>query len=141
VGTDGRDLDPTDDLPARYPPLVAGKTGHTDDAGWSEVAEARRGGVSVYAAVLGDPSREQRNDDLQALLTWALGRYRRGLAIGSARVYATAKTAYGRPTVRLVAQRSVAREQLVGRPLVEEVVAPTEVPLPRSEERRVGEAR
>src|SRR5439155_20482203 len=37
---DGRDLATTDDLLARYPPLVAGKTGHTDDAGWSEVAEA-----------------------------------------------------------------------------------------------------
>ena len=137
----GRDLDTTDDLLARYPPLVAGKTGHTDDAGWSEVAEARRGGVSIYAAVLGDPSREQRNDDLQALLTWALGRYRRGLAIDATRVYAIARTAYGRPAVRLVAEKSVVREQLVGRPLVEEVVAPTEVALPVVRGARLGTVR
>ena len=137
----GRDLDTTDDLLARFPPLVAGKTGHTDDAGWAEVAEARRGVVSVYAAVLGDPSREQRNDDLQALLTWALGRYRRGLAIDATRVYAVAKTAYGRPSVDLVAKRSVFREQLTGRALVEEVVAPSEVPLPIVRGERLGEVR
>ena len=137
----GRDLDTTDDLLASFPALVAGKTGHTDDAGWAEVAEARRGRVSIYAAVLGDPSREQRNEDLQALLTWALGRYRRGLAIDATRVYAVAKTAYGRPAVRLVAKRSVVREQLIGRPLVEQVVAPTEVALPVVRGARLGEVR
>ena len=83
-----------------------------------------------YAAVLGDPSRAQRNADLRALLTWGLGRYHRGLAIDATRVYAVARTAYGRPTVRLVAQRSVLRIQLAGRPLVERVVAPSEVSLP-----------
>jgi serine-type D-Ala-D-Ala carboxypeptidase (penicillin-binding protein 5/6) len=135
---DGHDLDTTDDLLAHFPALVAGKTGHTDDAGWTEVAEARRGGVSIYASVLGEPSREQRNSDLQALLTWALGRYRRGLVIDATRVYAVAKTAYGRPAVRLVPKRSVAREQLIGRPLVEEVVAPNEVPLPIVRGARLG---
>ena len=136
---DGHDLDTTDDLLASFPALVAGKTGHTDDAGWVEVAEARRGDVSVYAAVLGDPSREQRNVDLQALLAWALGRYHRGLAIDSARVYAVVKTAYGRPAIRLVAQRSVLREQLAGRPFVEEVIAPSEVALPVARGQRLGE--
>ena len=135
----GRDLDTTDDLLASFPALVAGKTGHTNDAGWAEVAKAQRRGVSIYAAVLGDPSRKQRNDDLKALLTWALGRYRRGLAIDSTRVYAVAKTAYGRPAVRLVAERSSVREQLTGRPLVEQVVAPTEVPLPVVRGARLGE--
>ncbi len=138
---DGRSLQTTDDLLARFPALVAGKTGHTNDAGWAEVAEARRGGVSVFAAVLGEPSREVRNDDLQALLTWALGRYRRGLAIDPTRVYAVAKTAYGRPAVRLVAEHAVAREQLIGRPLMEQVVAPTEVALPVVRGARLGEVR
>ena len=136
---DGHDLGTTDDLLSSFPALVAGKTGHTDDAGWAEVAEARRGDVSVFAAVLGDPTREQRNDDLQALLTWALGRYRRGLAVDSARVYAVAKTAYGRPAIRLLAQRSVLREQLSGRPFVEEVIAPDEVALPVVRGQRLGE--
>ncbi|MEP6892906.1 MAG: serine hydrolase [Gaiellaceae bacterium] len=141
VEIDGRDLETTDDLLASFPALVAGKTGHTTDAGWAEVAEARRGTVTVYGAVLGDPTREQRNGDLRALLTWALGRYRRGLAIDATRVYAVAKTAYGRPAVRLVAMRSVAREQLIGRPLVEQVVAPTEVALPVVRGARLGEVR
>jgi D-alanyl-D-alanine carboxypeptidase (penicillin-binding protein 5/6) len=137
----GRDLDTTDDLLASFPALVAGKTGHTDNAGWAEVAEARRGPVSIYAAVLGDPSRGQRNADLQALLKWGLGRYHRGLAIDSTRVYAVARTAYGRPTVRLFAQRSVVRVQLGGRPLVERVVAPSEVSLPVVRGDRLGEVR
>jgi D-alanyl-D-alanine carboxypeptidase (penicillin-binding protein 5/6) len=138
---DGRALDTTDDLLASFPPLVAGKTGHTYDAGWTEVAKARRGGVGIYAAVLGEPSRAQRNEDLQALLTWALARYRRVLTIDSARVYAVAKTAYGRPAVRLVASRRATREQLTGRPLVEQVVAPSEVRLPVVRGERLGEVR
>ena len=32
----------TDDLLASWPPLVGGKTGHTEDAGWSEAAAASR---------------------------------------------------------------------------------------------------
>jgi D-alanyl-D-alanine carboxypeptidase (penicillin-binding protein 5/6) len=137
----GRHLESTDDLLASFPPLVAGKTGHTDDAGWAEVAEARRGAVSVYAAVLGDPSRAQRNQDLRSLLTWGLGRYRHGLAIDPTRVYAVARTGYGQPPVRLVAQRPVARDQLAGRPLVEQVVAPTAVALPVARGAVLGEVR
>ncbi len=37
----------TDDLLETWAPLVAGKTGHTQEAGWSEAAAARRGGVTV----------------------------------------------------------------------------------------------
>src|SRR5581483_6016420 len=69
----GRRLVTTDDLLQRFPLVLAGKTGHTAGAGWSEVAAARLGAVTVYAAVLGEPSRERRNDDLQALLAWGLG--------------------------------------------------------------------
>ena len=137
----GHDLDTTDDLLSSFPPLVAGKTGHTDDAGWTEVAEARRDGVGIYAAVLGESSRERRNTDLQALLAWALGRYRRVVTIDPARVYAVARTAYGRPAVRLVAERRATREQLSGRPLVEQIVAPTELRLPVVRGERVGVVR
>ena len=52
------------------------KTGHTDDAGWSEVAAARSHGVTVYATLLGGATRDGRNADLAALLTWGLTRYR-----------------------------------------------------------------
>ena len=137
----GRELETTDDLLSSFPPLVAGKTGHTDDAGWAEVAEAKRGGVRIFASVLGDPSRYQRNVDLRALLVWALGRYHRVLAIDARRIYATAPTAYGRPAVRLVAAHSVARDQLDDRALVEQIVAPTAVALPVGRGQRLGEVR
>ncbi len=124
------DVETTDDLLSSYPPLVAGKTGHTSGAGWSEVAEAKAQGVTVVGAVLGEPSREVRNADLKALLSWGLRQYRRIRVIESGRVYATARAPYGRPAVPLVAARRSGRLQRVGVPLVERVVAPTEVTLP-----------
>jgi D-alanyl-D-alanine carboxypeptidase len=137
----GHELETTDDLLSLFPPLVAGKTGHTDEAGWTEVAEAQRGSVRIFASVLGDPSRYQRNVDLRALLAWGLARYQRVLAIDASRVYAVAPTAYGRPAVHLVAARSVARAQLDYRPLVEQIVAPTAVALPVARGQRLGEVR
>jgi D-alanyl-D-alanine carboxypeptidase (penicillin-binding protein 5/6) len=131
----------TDDLLARYAPLVAGKTGHTSGAGWSEVAEARAGGVTVVASVLGEPSRETRNADLESLLAWGLVQYRHVRAIDTARVYARPRAPYGRPAVPLVAARSVVRLQRVGVPLVERVVAPVEVVLPVRSGQVLGQVR
>ena len=37
--------------------LIGVKTGHTSDAGWSEVAAAQGNGVTVYATLLGEPGR------------------------------------------------------------------------------------
>ncbi|HZO50039.1 MAG TPA: serine hydrolase [Gaiellaceae bacterium] len=137
----GRQVVTTDDLLRRFPPLLAGKTGHTAGAGWSEVAAARLGRVTVYGAVLGEPSRERRNDDLQALLAWGLGQYGRVLVADPRRVYAVARSPYGRPAVRLRAARRVVRLQRVGRPLLERVVAPVEVRLPVRRGERLGEVR
>ena len=50
----------------------------------------RRPGFSVYATILGSPSREQRNADLAALLRWGLTRYRVESVIGQGRTYALA---------------------------------------------------
>jgi D-alanyl-D-alanine carboxypeptidase len=61
----GRTFESTDDLLTSWAPLVAGKTGHTRDAGWSETAAAQRGGATVYGAVLGTDSRTARNDALR----------------------------------------------------------------------------
>ena len=133
-----RDVETTDDLLARFPPLIAGKTGHTDGAGWSEVAAAHVGKVTVYASVLGEPTRQSRNDDLQSLLAWGLVQYQEVRAIDSTRVYAMAQAPYGRPSVPLVASRPVVRLQRVGVPLVERVVAPTEVSLPVRRGDRLG---
>jgi len=133
-----RDVDTTDDLLGQFPPLVAGKTGHTDGAGWSEVAEARLGGVTVFASVLGEPTRDSRNDDLESLLAWGLVQYRDVQAIDARRVYARAHAPYGRPPVGLVSPRSVIRLQRVGVPLVERVVAPTQVSLPVRKGQQLG---
>jgi D-alanyl-D-alanine carboxypeptidase len=134
----GRTFQTTDDLLENWAPLVAGKTGHTRAAGWSEAAAARRGGVTVYGAVLGSETRGSRNDELQALLSFGLDQYRRVQVIDDARTYAQAKTGYGQPTVELVAPRALVRTLRVRTPLVERVVAPSTLALPVSKGERLG---
>ena len=126
----GRRLHTWNDLLASFPGLIGVKTGHTDGAGWSQVAAARGGGVTIYATMLGSATREERNADLAELLAWGLSRYRTVWAIDGDRVYATARTAYGREPVRLVAAKPALRVIRVDRPLVERVVAPAAVALP-----------
>ena len=64
------------DLLGVFPGLIGVKTGHTDKAGWNEVAAARRQGYTIYVAILGSPSRGQRNADLEHLLSWGVSQYR-----------------------------------------------------------------
>jgi D-alanyl-D-alanine carboxypeptidase (penicillin-binding protein 5/6) len=137
----GRELSTWNDLLADFPGTIGVKTGHTGRAGWSEVAAARRNGVVVYATILGGPSRAERNDDLEELLAWGAARYRSVRVVDRTRVYAVARTGYGRPAVRVVAPRSRVRTVRVDRPLREVVVAPTSVPLPVLRGRRLGEVR
>jgi D-alanyl-D-alanine carboxypeptidase (penicillin-binding protein 5/6) len=134
----GRDLPTTDDLLGDWPPLVGGKTGHTADAGWSETAAARGRGVTVYGAVLGSDSRSERNDALRTLLAYGLDRYRRVAVIDSSRVYAEAETPYDRPSVELVAPRTLVRTVHEEKTLVERVVAPSVVELPVRKGQRLG---
>ena len=109
VASRRRTFETTDDLLASWAPLVAGKTGHTQAAGWSQTAAAQRGSTTVYGAVLGSDSRGTRNEALQQLLTYGLDQYRTVRVIDGARVYATATTGYGRPDVELVVPRGIAR--------------------------------
>jgi D-alanyl-D-alanine carboxypeptidase (penicillin-binding protein 5/6) len=120
----------TDDLLGEWGPLIGGKTGHTRDAGWSEAAAATGGGATVYGAVLGSDGRATRNDALRGLLSYGLSRYRPVQVVDRGRVYAKAKTGYGQPGVELVASRPAVRPVRVGTPLVERVVAPTQLALP-----------
>lgn len=128
--TGGRPLHTWNDLLGVLPGVFGVKTGHTDGAGWSQVAAARGGGVTIYATILGSPSRAQRNDDLTRLLVWGLGQYRRVNAISVTRTYASAQLPYGRPALGLVASQPLLEVVRVGRPLTERVVAPTAVSLP-----------
>jgi D-alanyl-D-alanine carboxypeptidase (penicillin-binding protein 5/6) len=135
----GRRLHTWNDLLSTFPNLIGVKTGHTNGAGWSEVAAARGGGVTIYATILGGESRDGRNADLAELLAWGLSRYRTVWAIDGARTYATARSPYGRAPVRLVAARPVLRVIHVERPLVERVVVPVEVELPVRRGQELGE--
>ena len=137
----GRVLHTWNDLLGTFPGLIGVKTGHTGAAGWCEVAAARRPGYTVYATVLGSPSREQRNRDLAALLRWGLSRYRVSSVITQGRTYALAQTAYGRDPLRLVAASRVRRAVRVGRPLVTRVVARAAVSLPVRKGQRLGVVR
>ena len=135
----GRRVHTWNDLLSTYPHLLGVKTGHTDGAGWSQVAAARSGGVTVYATLLGGASRSGRNSDLAALLTWGLTRYRTVWAIDGARTYGAVRTAYGKPPVRVVAASPTLRVIRVERLLVERIVLPFEVALPVRKGQRLGE--
>ncbi len=135
----GRRLVNWNDLLSTFPRLIGVKTGHTGGAGWSEVAAARGPGVTIYATLLGGRSRAGRNEDLAELLRWGLTRYRTVWAVDCERVYASARTAYGRPRVRLVAAKAALRVVRVDRTLLERIVAPVEVALPVRAGQPLGE--
>jgi serine-type D-Ala-D-Ala carboxypeptidase (penicillin-binding protein 5/6) len=126
----GRRLHTWNDLLGRFRGLIGVKTGHTDNAGWCEVAAARAPGLTIYATILGSPTRDRRNRDLASLLAWALAQYRVLPLVPTGRTYAHASVGYGRSPVALVARRPLVRVVRLGRPLVERVVAPEAVALP-----------
>jgi len=123
-------------------PVVGVKTGHTALAGWCQVAAGRDPrGFTIYATILGSPSRAQRNADLQALLAWGADRYLRRALVDPTRTYAVASTQYGRG--RLSLRSASGARALVNRShaLREVVVAPRIVALPVREGQRLGEVR
>jgi D-alanyl-D-alanine carboxypeptidase (penicillin-binding protein 5/6) len=128
----------TNDLLSSWRPLLAGKTGHTETAGWSEAAAARGNGATVYGTVLGGATRASRNDALESLLRYGIGSYRHVAAVDSSRVYAEAETGYGKPAARLVPRRSVSATLLAGESLVEKTIAPASVELPVRKGQRLG---
>jgi D-alanyl-D-alanine carboxypeptidase (penicillin-binding protein 5/6) len=125
------------DLLGVFPGLIGVKTGHTNDAGWCEVAAARRSGYTIYVVILGSPTRAARNADLQALLAWGVSQYRT-LRLVAAQPYAWAAAPFGRRAVALVARKPLVRAVRVGRPIVEKIIAPTVVSLPVRRGERLG---
>jgi D-alanyl-D-alanine carboxypeptidase (penicillin-binding protein 5/6) len=134
----GRTLHTWNDLLSSYPGLFGVKTGHTAAAGWSEVAAARRGGVTVYATLLGSPDRYVRNDDLVKLLDWGFSRYRVAAVVLKGRAYARAAIGYGRTPVALVAGRALAPSVRVDFPLVRRVIAADAAELPVTRGQTLG---
>jgi len=137
----GRVLHTWNDLLGSFPGLIGVKTGHTAAAGWCEVGAARGRGFTIYATVLGSPTRSQRNRDLAALLAWGLARYRVVPVFQAKRVYATARVGWGRRPLALVAERPLERAVRIDRALVERVVAPASVELPVFRGERLGSVR
>lgn len=121
--------------------LVGVKTGHTDDAGWSEVAAARRGATSIYAVILGSPTRAKRNADLTELLEWGFDQYARFTLVREGERYASAAVPFSEERVELVAAEGAS--QIVrlgsGTQFVERVVAPAMVELPVRRGQKLGE--
>jgi D-alanyl-D-alanine carboxypeptidase len=125
------------DLLGVFPGLVGVKTGHTADSGWCEVAAARRRGYTIYAVILGSPTRAQRNTDLNRLLAWGVSQYRTRTLVAR-QAYAWAAAPYGLHALPLVARSPLVRVVRTGRPLAERIVAPTAVSLPVSRGERLG---
>lgn len=125
------------DLLGIFPGLIGVKTGHTNNAGWCEVAAARRSGYTIYAVILGSPTRAQRNADLQRLLQWGVHQYRT-VALVRPRTYAWTTAPYGRKPIPLVAVNSLVRVVRTGRPLTEKIVAPSAVTLPVALQQPLG---
>ena len=125
------------DLLGVFPGLLGVKTGHTSDAGWCEVAAARRLGFTIYVVILGSPTRAQRNLDLNRLLAWGVSQYR-ALALVARQPYAWTAAPYGRHALALVARKPLVRVVRVGRPIIERIVAPTAVSLPVTRGERIG---
>jgi D-alanyl-D-alanine carboxypeptidase (penicillin-binding protein 5/6) len=137
----GRTLHTWNDLLYSYPGILGVKTGHTANAGWSEVAAARRNGVSVYAALLGSPDRSTRNADLAELLDWGFSRYVTVKAVEPGRAYAEAELGYGRDPLELVAARPLVATARADRPLILRVVATDAADLPVSKGHSLGQVR
>src|SRR5579862_3820951 len=125
------------DLLGVFPGLIGVKTGHTDDAGWCEVAAASRPGFTIYAVILGSPTRAQRNSDLDRLLAWGVSQYRT-LRLVASQPYAWSSAPYGRARVALVARKPLVRVVRVGRPVTARIVAPAAVSLPVVRGERLG---
>ena len=135
----GRSLFTWNDLLSSFPGLIGVKTGHTLAAGWCQVAAVRRDGVTIYAVILGSPTREQRNEDLAELLEWGVSQYARLPLVRAGRTYGRAAVPFSEADLTLVApatERAVVR---LGRPLVQRVTVPAMVDLPVARGQRLGE--
>ena len=137
----GRRLHTWNDLLGTFPGTIGVKTGHTNAAGWSQVAAVNGPGFVLYATLLGSPTRAQRNVDLASLLRWGLSLYRAVEVVSSSRVYARAEVGYGREPLAVVAAGRMVRPVRIDRSLREVVVAPTAVRLPITKNDRVGSVR
>jgi D-alanyl-D-alanine carboxypeptidase (penicillin-binding protein 5/6) len=134
----GQRLSTWNDLLSSFPGVYGVKTGHTDDAGWCEVVAARWQGVTLYATILGSPSRGRRDADLAALLRYGFTFFGHAQLVQPGHVYARARTGFGRAPIDLVAAHGATQVVRTGRPLTQRVVAPAAVSLPVRKGQQLG---
>jgi len=134
----GRVLHTWNDLLGVVPGVIGVKTGHTALAGWSQVAAVRDRGLTIYATILGSPSRSKRNADLERLLRYGLDQYRVVPAIGAGHVYARVLLPYGKPALPLVVRKPQLDLVRLGHSLTERVVARSFVQLPVHRGQQLG---
>lgn len=137
-----RKLKSWNDLLWTVPGLIGVKTGHTDRAGWAEVAAAKRGPTTIYAVILGSPTRAKRNADLAELIEWGFDQYARFTLVREGERYATAAVPFGEgEQLELVAAAGASKLVRLGdgSRFVERVVAPTMVELPVTKGQTLGE--
>jgi D-alanyl-D-alanine carboxypeptidase (penicillin-binding protein 5/6) len=120
----------SNDLLGVYRGAIGVKTGFTAGCGWCEVAAARRGGVTIYAVLLGAPGRVARDAGLERLLDWGFAQYGRYELVTAGKLYATAAVPFSDERLRLVARGPARAIVRVERPHVQRVVAPVTVALP-----------
>ena len=137
-----RRLTSWNDLLWTYPGLIGVKTGHTDRAGWAEVAAAKRGPTTLYAVILGSPSRQRRNADLTRLLDWGFDQYVSYPVLRGGERYATTAVPFAEGE-RLELVAAAGASELVrlgdGSRFVERVIAPEMVDLPVQKGQKLGE--
>jgi D-alanyl-D-alanine carboxypeptidase (penicillin-binding protein 5/6) len=126
----GRVLHTWDDLLGVFPNVIGVKTGHTGHAGWCQVAAVRGRGLTVYATLLGSPSRSVRNAGLESLLQWGLAQFRVVTAVDPSRVYAKVELPFGRDPLELHASHPLVAVARIGQPFVERVSAVRVATLP-----------
>jgi D-alanyl-D-alanine carboxypeptidase (penicillin-binding protein 5/6) len=105
-------------LLAHYAGLDGVKTGHTDEAGWNLAGSAERGGVRMYAIVLGAPDEAARDRDVAQLLDWGFDRYARATLLRAGQVFARSGE------LAVVAARSVSAMLEPGEQVRERVILP-----------------
>jgi len=118
VSIPGHRLQTSNTLLAVYAGLDGVKTGHTDEAGWNLAASADRGGVRLYAILLGAPDEPTRDREIARLLDWGFDRFEHARLVRAGQSFGNAGT------VRVVASKSLAVTLDPGEKVRERVVLP-----------------
>ena len=119
-------------LLAVYAGLDGVKTGHTDQAGWNLAASAERGGVRLYAILLGAPGEASRNRDVARLLDWGFDRFEHASLVRAGQAFGHSGT------IRVVAASGLSAVLDPGEQVHERVVLPRRLNRPVRRGERVG---